>query len=73
MHDILARDNIPLAVNQVEFSILRQLPEKSGLLEEMKKRNVTCLGCTFPLTTLGLAWWLTSRFALGNGSIDWEI
>lgn len=45
MHDILARDNIPLAVNQVEFSILRQLPEKSGLLEEMKKRNVTCLGC----------------------------
>jgi diketogulonate reductase-like aldo/keto reductase len=51
MHDILARDNIPLAVNQVEFSILRQLPEKSGLLEEMKKRNVTCLGCTFPLTT----------------------
>jgi diketogulonate reductase-like aldo/keto reductase len=46
MHDILARDNIPLAVNQVEYSILRQLPEKSGLLEEMKKRNVTCLGCT---------------------------
>ena len=50
MHDILARDNIPLAVNQVEFSILRQLPENSGLLEEMKKRNVTCLGCTFSLT-----------------------
>jgi diketogulonate reductase-like aldo/keto reductase len=50
MHDILARDNIPLAVNQVEFSILRQLPEKSGLLEEMKKRNVTCLGCTSSFT-----------------------
>jgi len=50
MHDILARDNIPLAVNQVEFSILRQLPEKSGLLEEMRKRNVTCLGCTSSFT-----------------------
>lgn len=49
MHDILARNDIPLAVNQVEFSILRQLPEKSGLLEEMKKRNVTCLGCQFPV------------------------
>jgi diketogulonate reductase-like aldo/keto reductase len=45
MSDILARDNIPIAVNQVEFSILRQLPEKSGLLAEMKKRNITCLGC----------------------------
>ena len=48
MSDILARDDISLAVNQVEYSILRQLPEKSGLLAEMKKRNITCLGCTFP-------------------------
>lgn len=46
MADIFGRDGIPLAVNQVEFSILRQLPEKSGLLAEMKKRGITCLACT---------------------------
>ena len=36
---------IKLASNQVEYSILRQLPEKSGLLAEMKNRNITLLAC----------------------------
>jgi hypothetical protein len=71
MSDILARDNIPLAVNQVEYSILRQLPEKSGLLAEMKKRNIMCLGCTYAwnLSDAGL----TCRFSIGHGTTDWKV
>lgn len=43
--DLLAAHGVPLASNQVEFSLLRLLPEKSGLLEEMKKRNIAMLAC----------------------------
>ncbi|WWC89379.1 uncharacterized protein L201_004302 [Kwoniella dendrophila CBS 6074] len=41
--DILAKHNIKLASNQIEFNLLRQGPDKNGLLEEMKKRDITCL------------------------------
>lgn len=43
--DLLGAHGVPLASNQVEFSLLRLLPEKSGLLEEMKKRNIAMLAC----------------------------
>jgi hypothetical protein len=43
--DLLEAHGVPLASNQVEFSLLRLLPEKSGLLEEMKQRNIAMLAC----------------------------
>ncbi len=49
--DVLAKYDVPLASNQVEFSLLRQLPQTSGLLAEMKKRKYrfACL-YAFPQT-----------------------
>nr|XP_019010908.1 auxin-induced protein [Kwoniella pini CBS 10737]OCF49689.1 auxin-induced protein [Kwoniella pini CBS 10737] len=41
--DILAKHNVKLASNQIEFNLLRQGPEKNGLLAEMKKRDIACL------------------------------
>ncbi|OCF74668.1 auxin-induced protein [Kwoniella mangroviensis CBS 8886] len=41
--DLLAKHDVRLASNQIEFNLLRQGPEKNGLLEEMKKRDIACL------------------------------
>ncbi|WRT66349.1 uncharacterized protein IL334_003304 [Kwoniella shivajii] len=41
--DILQKHGIKLASNQIEFNLLRQGPEKNGLLEEMKRRDIACL------------------------------
>jgi diketogulonate reductase-like aldo/keto reductase len=71
MSDILARDNITIAVNQVEYSILRQLPDKSGLMAEMKKRGITCLGCRYPLQV-----WVDqahARLAISDGPLDGKV
>ncbi|ROW00361.1 hypothetical protein VMCG_07288 [Cytospora schulzeri] len=43
MDDALRRRGLRLASNQVEFSLLRTLPEKSGLLEECKKRGIVLM------------------------------
>lgn len=43
MDDALRRRGLRLATNQVEFSLLRTLPEKSGLLEECRKRGVVLM------------------------------
>lgn len=40
MDEALKKRGLRLASNQVEFSLLRTLPEKSGLLEECKKRGI---------------------------------
>jgi aryl-alcohol dehydrogenase-like predicted oxidoreductase len=40
MHDELAKYGIPLAINQVEFSVLRREPEVSGLLQACKERGI---------------------------------
>lgn len=40
MRDELAKYNIPLATNQVEFNVLRRFPETSGLLETCKKEGI---------------------------------
>lgn len=45
MSDLLEKHGVKIASNQIEFSLLRQLPEQNGLLEEMKKRHITCLAC----------------------------
>jgi aryl-alcohol dehydrogenase-like predicted oxidoreductase len=40
MQEELSKYNIPLAVNQCEFSVLRRLPETSGLLQACKERGI---------------------------------
>lgn len=40
MCDALAEYGIPLALNQCEYSVLRRLPETSGLLEACNRRGV---------------------------------
>ncbi|KAK4686227.1 hypothetical protein P7C73_g3905, partial [Tremellales sp. Uapishka_1] len=43
MSAILERHGAKLSSNQVEFNLLRQLPEQSGLLKYMKDHNMACL------------------------------
>ncbi|WVQ99401.1 hypothetical protein IAU59_006534 [Kwoniella sp. CBS 9459] len=43
MSDLLEKHGVKLASNQIEFNLLRQGPAQSGLLEEMKKRDIACL------------------------------
>ena len=40
MQDELAKYGVPLAINQVEFSVLRREPELSGLLQTCKERGI---------------------------------
>lgn len=41
--EALKKRGLRLASNQVEFSLLRTLPEKSGLLEECRKRGIVLM------------------------------
>ncbi|WWD17321.1 hypothetical protein CI109_101761 [Kwoniella shandongensis] len=41
--DSLEKHGVKLASNQIEFNLLRQGPDKNGLLEEMRKRDIACL------------------------------
>jgi aryl-alcohol dehydrogenase-like predicted oxidoreductase len=43
-HEALAKFGIPLAVNQVEFSLLRSNPEESGLLQTCKELGILVMG-----------------------------
>ncbi|KAK6068614.1 putative aldo/keto reductase [Seiridium cupressi] len=43
MDEALKKRGMRLASNQVEFSLLRTLPEKSGLLEECKQRGIVMM------------------------------
>jgi len=61
MCDIFAKYDVPVASNQVEFSLLRLLPETSGLLAEMKKRNIACLA----YSPLGMGR-LTGKYSSSN-------
>jgi len=42
-HAALAQRGIPLASNQVEYSLLRREPERSGLLDACRELNVTLI------------------------------
>jgi diketogulonate reductase-like aldo/keto reductase len=44
MYDCLQKHGIQLASNQVEYSLLRRLPETSGHIAECHKRGVAVLG-----------------------------
>jgi aryl-alcohol dehydrogenase-like predicted oxidoreductase len=46
MANVLEKEGVKLASNQVEYSLLRQHPETSGLHEECKKRDIALLACT---------------------------
>jgi len=43
-HEVLSKFQVPLAVNQVEFSLLRSNPESSGLLQTCKELGVVVMG-----------------------------
>lgn len=43
IHAELAKHDIPLATNQIEFSLLRTMPESSGLLKACKELGVVVL------------------------------
>ncbi|EWC47774.1 hypothetical protein DRE_02974 [Drechslerella stenobrocha 248] len=43
MHDALAKHGVPLASNQIEFNLLRRLPETSGLLAACHERDIVPL------------------------------
>lgn len=45
--DLLGKYGATLSSNQVEFGLLRKLPETSGLVAEAKKRNIAILACAF--------------------------
>jgi aryl-alcohol dehydrogenase-like predicted oxidoreductase len=40
MQDELAKYGVPLAINQVEFNVLRRLPELNGMLKACKERGI---------------------------------
>ena len=44
MYDCLQKHGIQLASNQVEYSLLRRVPETSGLIAACHQRNIAVLG-----------------------------
>jgi aryl-alcohol dehydrogenase-like predicted oxidoreductase len=42
-HDLLLKHNIPLASNQVKYSLLDRRPERSGLVSKCKELRVTII------------------------------
>lgn len=44
MANELEKHGVPLALNQCEYSVLRRMPEVTGLLQECRKRNIVFEG-----------------------------
>jgi glucose-6-phosphate 1-epimerase len=44
MADELATSNVPLAISQCEYSVIRRVPEVSGMIRECKKRGICFQG-----------------------------
>lgn len=42
-HKILAEYGIPLASNQIEYSLMHREPEKNGILNTCRELNVTLI------------------------------
>ena len=61
IHAALAEHGVPLATNQVEFSLLRAMPERGGLLDACRGLGVTVLAYS-PLA-MGR---LTGKYGVGN-------
>ncbi|MBI3942318.1 MAG: aldo/keto reductase [Chloroflexi bacterium] len=60
-YDALARRGVPLAANQVEYSLLKRTPEINGVLDTCQKLNVTLIAYS-PIAQ-GL---LTGKYAPGT-------
>jgi aryl-alcohol dehydrogenase-like predicted oxidoreductase len=60
-HVSLAERNIPLAVNQVEYSVWHRSPERNGVMKLCKELNVTLMAYS-PLA-MGM---LTGKYSPGN-------
>ncbi len=60
-HTVLARRGVPLATNQVEYSLLERKPERSGLVQAAQELGVTLIAYS-PLRK-GL---LTGKYGSGN-------
>jgi aryl-alcohol dehydrogenase-like predicted oxidoreductase len=60
-HRVLADQGVPLATNQVEYSLLTRRPERSGLVEACRQLDVTIIAYS-PLAQ-GL---LTGKYAVGK-------
>jgi aryl-alcohol dehydrogenase-like predicted oxidoreductase len=61
MHAALAAHGIPLATNQVEYSLLRTMPERDGLLDACRELGVTLLA----YSPLGMGR-LTGKYSAAN-------
>lgn len=44
MSDELAKNGVPLSVSQCEYSVIRRLPEVSGMIRECRKRSICFQG-----------------------------
>ncbi|KAJ5090790.1 hypothetical protein N7532_009474 [Penicillium argentinense] len=44
MYEELGKHGVPLAVSQCEYSVIRRLPETSGMIRECKKRSICFQG-----------------------------
>lgn len=57
----LAKHNVPLAANQLEYHLLQRTPEKSGLLQAMRAEGIVLMA----YSPLGMGW-LTGKYSLQN-------
>lgn len=78
MYDCLKKHNIQLASNQIEYSLLRRLPETSGHIAECHKRGVAVLGYGPLVRTHSNRFDWKNKFILcspklGHGSFDRQI
>ena len=58
---VLAKHNVPLAANQLEYHLLERKPESSGLLKAMNAEGIVLMAYS-PLA-MG---WLTGKYSLEN-------
>lgn len=61
LHQALAAEGVPLATNQVEFSLLRAMPERGGLLAAARALGVTVLA----YSPIGMGR-LTGKYSVAN-------
>lgn len=57
----MEKEGVPIASNQIEYSLLRQMPDKDGLQAYMNEQNIACLA----FSTLGQGR-LTGKYSAEN-------
>ncbi|MBF6596204.1 MAG: aldo/keto reductase [Thermaceae bacterium] len=56
---VLAKHNVPVAANQIEYNLLQRGPERSGLLAAMQAEGIVAMA----YSPLGMGW-LTGKYSL---------